>query len=306
MDTPRGFNTIDADGPTSSVNALPAVSPSDIPVSWTGTDDDGGAGIAGFDVYVSVDAGPWELWLDNTAANSATYPGTAGLVYSFYCIATDWVGHTEVKAPVVEATTTANAMPRIALADPAPHTMLNTGDTYVITWIDSDPDSSATISLYWDTDTNAMNNTESVPRESGPPEGGTTSLKPAREDAAAPRDLAAWGVIAEGNGGGSYAQVDAIEAKTGVWAYAPTAVRGGLTVRGRPLRDYAVVLHRGWNLIAPTATCVYPDLSQVPGPAWYWDGDAALYRSVPHGGQLLTGRAYWVYATRDVTLTLGP
>ena len=43
---------------------FPIESSVNIPVQWSGTDDEG---IAYFDIYVSIDGGPWTLWLDNSS-----------------------------------------------------------------------------------------------------------------------------------------------------------------------------------------------------------------------------------------------
>jgi hypothetical protein len=175
MDTPRIFNTIDRTAPTSSVTALPVESPSAVPVTWTGTDNDGGAGIAVYDVYVSADGGAtYTAWLRNTPATGGTYPGVVGQSYSFYCVATDWVGLQEQKLPTAEATTIARAVPTIQLTDLVDGQVLNAGDTLRIEWSDDDPDSDASIGLYWDTDLNLLNN------------------------GAAGRDAGAWGVVVEG------------------------------------------------------------------------------------------------------------
>jgi len=52
----------------------------------------------------------------------------------------------------------ANQPPEITLDEPAPGTSLYAGDSYMISWSDSDPDDDAQISLYWDTDTDSGNN----------------------------------------------------------------------------------------------------------------------------------------------------
>src|SRR5690606_28157373 len=57
--------------------------------------------VASFDVYVSIDGGPYELWLDNTPDTSALYSGAAGATYAFYSVAVDHVGHVEL--PPLEA-----------------------------------------------------------------------------------------------------------------------------------------------------------------------------------------------------------
>jgi hypothetical protein len=100
-------NTLDLGVPTGSVTALPAVSPyPDVAVSWSGTDDAGGSGVAGYDVFVAVDGGSFTSWLSGSTAVSAVFAGERGHRYAFYAVARDGVGHTEVQAePLDEAQT---------------------------------------------------------------------------------------------------------------------------------------------------------------------------------------------------------
>jgi RHS repeat-associated protein len=98
--------TIDAGKPTSSASALPAtVHTTDFVVSWSGEDDEGGSGIAFYEVYARTGGGGWDLWL-TTDETSATFSGENGMTHSFYTVATDNVGYREIKIPVAEASTT--------------------------------------------------------------------------------------------------------------------------------------------------------------------------------------------------------
>jgi hypothetical protein len=108
-------NTIDAGGPTSSVAPLPATSQSAFSVSWSGVDDAGGSGVASFDIFVSVDGGPFTLWLDDTTELTARYDGSVGHTYAFFSVATDNVGHVEA-APATADTMTLT----VPAADPTP------------------------------------------------------------------------------------------------------------------------------------------------------------------------------------------
>ncbi len=68
--------TIDAMPPVSAVDAMPpAIRDSVISLTWTGEDDTDGSGIRAYDIYVSVDGGPYEAWLAQTTENSGIYPG---------------------------------------------------------------------------------------------------------------------------------------------------------------------------------------------------------------------------------------
>ena len=101
------LNTLDVGVPVGAVTALPVYSPyPDFTVSWTGTDDPGGSGVASYDVFVAEDGGPFTAWLSRSPAASAVFPGRRGHSYAFYAVARDGVEHTEVQAePLAEAQT---------------------------------------------------------------------------------------------------------------------------------------------------------------------------------------------------------
>src|SRR4029077_20085344 len=84
-----GINDVVA--PTSSVNALSAstVAPGSFTVSWTGSDNSGGSGIASNCVYVSDNGGAYSAWLTGSTANSASFSGKDGHTYRFFSLATD-------------------------------------------------------------------------------------------------------------------------------------------------------------------------------------------------------------------------
>jgi hypothetical protein len=104
-------NTIDAGPPTSSVAALPPYSPGTFTVSWSGSDDAGGSGIAFFDVYVSDNGGSYTLWQDQTTQTSAAYSGQVGHTYRFFSVATDNVGNVQPTPAAAQATTQIAASP---------------------------------------------------------------------------------------------------------------------------------------------------------------------------------------------------
>ncbi len=90
------LNTIDSGAPTSAVNPLPAtVATRSFTVSWSGQDNAGGSGVAGYDIAVSEDGGPTRWWLYGTKETSATFTGEDGHTYAFYSIALDNVGNAE-------------------------------------------------------------------------------------------------------------------------------------------------------------------------------------------------------------------
>jgi RHS repeat-associated protein len=109
VDTPAIFNTIDVGPPTSSVDPLAAVIPTEnFPLSWSASDDaDGsaGSGISLFDVFVSVDGGAFTPFMLGTPATSATFNGQFGHGYGFFSVATDNVGHRQPTPAGAQAVT---------------------------------------------------------------------------------------------------------------------------------------------------------------------------------------------------------
>jgi RHS repeat-associated protein len=91
----EALNTIDAGFPTSVVEALPSTSTPTFEVRWNGSDEQRGSGIAGYDIFVSTDDGPFVLWQHATSETSASFEGEANHTYRFYSVATDNVGHRE-------------------------------------------------------------------------------------------------------------------------------------------------------------------------------------------------------------------
>jgi RHS repeat-associated protein len=98
-------NKLAISGPTSHVNALPAVETSPtFTVSWSGTDV-GGPGIATFDIYVSTDGGAFQPFLTGTTTTSTTFTGAVGHTYGFFSAATDNVGLHEAVRNSADTTT---------------------------------------------------------------------------------------------------------------------------------------------------------------------------------------------------------
>jgi hypothetical protein len=93
IDTPPTTNTIDREAPESWILGLGAESWARIHVQWGGSDL--GTGIQRYDVHVSTDGGPPEIWLKGTTATSGIYIGEAGRTYEFWTIAYDALGHAE-------------------------------------------------------------------------------------------------------------------------------------------------------------------------------------------------------------------
>jgi hypothetical protein len=103
--TPTATNTIDTGANlTSSVAALPAMSPGTFTINWSGTDT-GGSGIASYSVYYSDNGGPLTPLVLNTTQTSATFTGAGGHTYTFDSIATDNVGNIQPTPATPQATT---------------------------------------------------------------------------------------------------------------------------------------------------------------------------------------------------------
>jgi hypothetical protein len=92
----------DTTPPSSSVTALPPLSPANIPVIWSGTDD---SSVAHYNIYAATNGGPFTLWRERITSTGAVFNGVAGNTYQFYSIATDQAGNIETKTPAVEAST---------------------------------------------------------------------------------------------------------------------------------------------------------------------------------------------------------
>jgi|GEM_PF-1078754 len=99
--------TIDATLPVSAVTALPAKSPVEFIVKWSGTDAE--AGIQSYSVYVQDNGGAFTPWLLGTTETSSVFTGLSGHSYGFYALAIDNVGNTETAKTKADTTTLADA-----------------------------------------------------------------------------------------------------------------------------------------------------------------------------------------------------
>ena len=98
--------TIDGDPPSSAVGPLPATTnEKSFILSWSGTDQDDGSGVAFYDVYYSVDGGAFEPLLLRTTETSTIFQGDAGHRYAFYSLAHDRVGYVETRPLPPDANT---------------------------------------------------------------------------------------------------------------------------------------------------------------------------------------------------------
>jgi hypothetical protein len=105
--------TIDTAPPTSSVQALPSLSPATFTLNWSGSDGSG-SGIANYSVYVSDNGGAFTVLLGSTTLTSTTFTGQNGHIYGFFSIATDNVGNIQPTPTGAQASTTISAGPPTA------------------------------------------------------------------------------------------------------------------------------------------------------------------------------------------------
>lgn len=119
--------------PVSAVLALPIESYASFDVSWQGRDEAMGSGVASYDVYVSVNEGPFQLWLNATPETNAVFHGDLGAVYSFFSVATDRAGNREPPAESPDAVTWINRVNRPPELEPVPTIYLNVGEILILT-----------------------------------------------------------------------------------------------------------------------------------------------------------------------------
>lgn len=147
IDTPTITNTIDRLEPESTVLVLPALSAPVFMVSWSGLDD-AGAGIAAYDVYVSRDGHPYELWLAGATNTSATYQGKLGAGYAFFSVARDGVGHVEMLPRAPDTRTEVPTVVELSSVEPLVlQWPSSAGCTYVVEGVQELEDSTAWVRI---------------------------------------------------------------------------------------------------------------------------------------------------------------
>ena len=110
--------TIDSTPPVSSVLSLPAIETNaNFTVCWSGTDV--GPGIAGYNIYVATNSGPWTEWRAGTTNTCVTFTALYGGNYGFYSVAYDGAGNTQA-APASAQASTFVRLTTVTWTNPAP------------------------------------------------------------------------------------------------------------------------------------------------------------------------------------------
>jgi hypothetical protein len=140
--------TPDTIAPSSSVAALPANSPANFQVQWSGQDNPGGSGIAVYDIFVSTNGGVFAPWLQQTRSASALFQGTLGNHYAFYSVATDQAGNREAAHGTPDASTSVSIANQPPVLTPVPTQSINAGDTFLLTLSATDPNGPNVVLTY--------------------------------------------------------------------------------------------------------------------------------------------------------------
>jgi hypothetical protein len=105
--------------PVASIKPLPAWSPRRFMVHWHGHDD-GGSGIAYFDIQYNTNGGQWIDWLKHTTERQAEWVGGgSGTTYQYRARAVDHAGNVQAWGPS-QAQTTVDTVPPTISVDPLP------------------------------------------------------------------------------------------------------------------------------------------------------------------------------------------
>jgi len=134
------YVNIDTLTPESSVNPLPDMieDTTEFTVSWDGSDTPGGSELASYDIYVSTDNDPYELWLEVTTDTTAIFTGERGHTYSFYSKARDNAGNVEAAPSEPDAMTEIPGRP--PEFDLGPDAVIDEGETFSRDGSFEDPD----------------------------------------------------------------------------------------------------------------------------------------------------------------------
>lgn len=122
--------------PNATVEALPRYSTSVFEVEWSGTDQ-GGSGIAYYDVRYRAQGGSWVDWQFHTTARSAEFQGGAnGITYQFVVRAVDNAGNQQPWSDTAQASTTVDSQVPVVSVNPLPQ--FTAAPSFTISWSGSD------------------------------------------------------------------------------------------------------------------------------------------------------------------------
>jgi hypothetical protein len=128
---------VDTAAPTSTVQALPAFEKTaSFTVTWSGSDNSGGSGLASFTIFVSDNGGSFTPFLTNTTQTSAAFTGQNGHKYGFYSVAKDAAGNMQATPTVAQATTVLDASPPTSSVQTLP--ALENTLTFTVSWSGTD------------------------------------------------------------------------------------------------------------------------------------------------------------------------
>ncbi|MBL6962730.1 MAG: PKD domain-containing protein [Bacteroidetes bacterium] len=135
--TNEWYNIIDAIAPSSAVDSLPpTLDSSSFVVSWSGTDDSSGSGIATYDLYVAANNQSFTLYKKDIEDTSEIFTGSYGVTYKFYTRAKDHVGNKEAAKNTADAQIT--IMPERFFNKPDSNSSQCLASSLNITWKEKD------------------------------------------------------------------------------------------------------------------------------------------------------------------------
>jgi hypothetical protein len=132
--------------PTSQVSTLPLFSTSTtFTVTWEARDDNGGSGVAYYDVQYKVPGDQeWHDWLLNTGATTAQFAGENGKLYLFRSRASDTAGNNGIYPENEQASTRVDSLAPSAKIESLP---AQSPEVFLVRWSSFDNVAGAAVSL---------------------------------------------------------------------------------------------------------------------------------------------------------------
>jgi hypothetical protein len=135
INTPRIHNLIDAVAPTSYIKSMASVIDSAVfHLNLAGNDDNGGSGLANFDIYTSENNGAYSVYAKGISDSVISFKGNFGSSYKAYTIASDNTANRETKSKEDVTFTIAS---KYFFKPLASNTSLCSGDTLTLIWFRS-------------------------------------------------------------------------------------------------------------------------------------------------------------------------